>query len=237
MSSHDVFPTAWASGLGGAMQPPGPGAATSAHGLLSQRDFLDRLHQETEWVARSGDNALLLMLQPDLLAASPWDNEDRLIRLGQALCAQVRAQDHVGRIDHRVLGVLLHDCEAEAGLTVAQRLLGWVPTTSAPGQAPWTISIGAAFAPLWLRSEVSVWMARVLAQLRVAQSRGGHRLCVDSRYVSALRQPCATAHDVQAPTIEYVPSATSLPPDLQALRIQPSSGSSAGGKPYQGAPC
>ncbi len=169
--------------------------------LLSQRGFLDMVHQEIDWVARSGESSMMIMLQPDRLDAG---HGQVLQHMGQALCASLRPQDRVGLIDHQVFGVVLHDCQADHGLEVTQRLQLMVQDLQHPQLTqPLTASIGAAFAPLWVRSEVSVWMARVLAQLLAAQSRGGNCICVDSRYLSALSTHDAAQQYLSASTIEF----------------------------------
>ena len=178
-------------------------APASPFPLLSQRGFLNIVHQEIDWVARSGESSLLLMLQRDHASANP----DAQAAMAHVLRSCLRAQDHVGLIDHQVFGVVLHDCQADQGLQVAQRMLRQVqdlplPALSQPSR-PITTSIGAAFAPLWVRSEVSVWMARVLAQLMAAQSRGGNCICVDSRYLSALSTQDAAGQYLSASTIEF----------------------------------
>ena len=176
---------------------PAGGAAIS---VLSQRGFLDVVHQEIDWVARSGESSMMLMLQPDHLNTA---HAQALQHIGQAVCESLRPQDRVGLIDHQVFGVVLHDCQADHGLDVAQRLQALVRSLKVPDiRHPLTSSIGAAFAPLWVRSEVSVWMARVLAQLMAAQSRGGNCICVDSRYLSALSTHDAAGQYLSASTIE-----------------------------------
>lgn len=157
--------------------------------LLNRARFLDIVHQEIEWVARSGETSLLLMLQVDHPAsvhdATGW--EVVMDGIGQTLRSSVRPQDRVGLIDERILGLLIHDCSAEYGLDVAQRLHGLVQGTRHPDGEVMSASIGAAFAPLWVRSEVSVWMSRAFNQLMLALSHGGHRICIDSRYLHAMR--------------------------------------------------
>ena len=157
--------------------------------LMNRARFLDIVHQEVEWVARSGETSLLLMLQVDHPAsvhdATGW--EAVMGGIGQTLRSSVRPQDRVGLIDERILGLLIHDCGAEYGLDVAQRLHGLVQGTRHPDGQAMSVSIGAAFAPLWVRSEVSVWMSRAFNQLMLALSHGGHRICIDSRYLHAMR--------------------------------------------------
>lgn len=205
MQTDDVRPQ-----LETAPQPSGEGLRPVAGvpiSVLNQSGFLDRVHQEIDWVARSGESSMMLMLQPDHLDAG---YEQALQHIGHALSQTLRAQDHVGLIDKQVFGVLLHDCQADHGLGVTQRLQTLVQNLDAPHiRRPLTLSIGAAFAPLWVRSEVSVWMARVLAQLMAAHSRGGNCICVDSRYLSALSTHEAAGQYLSASTIE-IRSATGL---------------------------
>lgn len=205
MLTDDVRPQ-----LETAPQPSGDGLRQqdgATISLLTQRGFLDIVHQEIDWVARSGESSLLLMLQPDHLdkhASGREEPHQALTQLGLALCRSLRPQDHVGLIDHQVFGMVLHDCQADHGLEVAQRLQLMVQELQHPQLTqPLTASIGAAFAPLWVRSEVSVWMARVLAQLLAAQSRGGNCICVDSRYLSALSTHDAAPQYLSASTIEF----------------------------------
>lgn len=177
--------------------------------LLNQGGFLDMLHQEIDWVARSGESSLLLMLQPDHLDKPGLEPQptQAVMGIAQTLCSNLRAQDHVGLINPQVFGVVLHDCQADEGLEVAQRLHQRVQDVRAPEITDGlTASMGAAFAPLWVRSEVSVWMSRALTQLLAAQSRGGNCLCVDSRYLSALSTHDAAQHYLSASTIEFRPS-------------------------------
>ena len=92
--------------------------------LLNQGGFLDMLHQEIDWVARSGESSLLLMLQPDHLDHQVLEPQptQAVMGIAQTLCRSLRTQDHVGLIHPQVFGVVLHDCHADEGLEVAQRL-------------------------------------------------------------------------------------------------------------------
>jgi len=157
-------------------------------GLANRRSFELALAREVDRVARSGESALLLMVDidhfkqvNDLHGHAAGDLVIRAV--AQALADSVRPMDLVARIGGEEFAVLLPNCPAAFGPQVAERVRRQVagrrvvrPQAPALGV---TISVGGAFAPQWVRSTPGIWLQRADLQLYRAKSEGRDRVCLE----------------------------------------------------------
>jgi diguanylate cyclase (GGDEF)-like protein len=189
----------------GQAEPPGPPASVAylqalidqlvelssrdpLSGLANRRNFELALAREVDRVARSGESALLLMVDIDHFKQVNDGHGhaagDRVIQaVGQALTDSVRPMDLVARIGGEEYAVLLPNCPAAFGPQVAQRVRQRVArgvVTLAGGQAlSVTVSVGGAFAPQWVRSTPGIWLQRADLQLYRAKAEGRDRVCLE----------------------------------------------------------
>jgi diguanylate cyclase (GGDEF)-like protein len=147
------------------------------------------LDRELDRVARSGEPALLLVLDIDHFKAIN-DNHghaagDQVIRaVARSISQMVRPMDTVARIGGEEFAIILPNCPTTYGVTVAERIRERVASlTVEVGQAApltTTISIGGAFAPQWVRSSALLWTERADRQLYRAKAEGRDRACLES---------------------------------------------------------
>ncbi len=155
-------------------------------GLANRRTFELALAREVDRVARSGEPALLLMVDIDHFKRVNDSHGhaagDRVIRaVAQALTDSVRPMDLAARIGGEEFAVLLPNCPAAFGPQVAARVRQRVARTevalSPEGlRLSVTVSVGGAFAPQWVRSTPGIWMQRADHQLYRAKDEGRDRV-------------------------------------------------------------
>lgn len=159
-------------------------------GLVNRRSFEMALGREVDRVARSGEPALLLMLDIDHFKAVNDQHGhaagDMVIRaVAQSIAQTVRPMDTVARIGGEEFAIILPNCPTSVGVVVAERIRQRVQALAVSlgsGQAPLTctISIGGAFAPQWVRSSTLIWTERADRQLYRAKAEGRNRACLES---------------------------------------------------------
>jgi diguanylate cyclase (GGDEF)-like protein len=164
-------------------------------GLANRRSFENALARESDRVARSGEPALLLMLDIDHFKRINDHHGhvagDLVIKaVADALCASVRPMDLAARIGGEEFAIILPNCPPAFGAQVAERIRVKVESRAIAlfsGQTlGCTISIGGAYAPQWVRSTPSVWMERADLQLYRAKSEGRNRTCLEPTPVSVV---------------------------------------------------
>jgi len=161
-------------------------------GLANRRHFRAVLAREIEVVVRSGNPALLLMLDIDRFK-SINDNYghlagDRVLQaVGRCLMACVRPQDTVARYGGEEFAIVLPDCQLNYGEAVAERIRQAVAALLievAPDlQLQITLSVGGAFAPVRARCTPDLWIERADLQLYQAKAQGRNRVFIDHQQI------------------------------------------------------
>ena len=162
-------------------------------GLANRRSFESALNREIDRVARSGEPALLLMLDIDHFKRVN-DNHGHAIgdlvikTVAQALGDCVRPMDLPARIGGEEFAVILPNCPPAFGQAVAerirQRVENMIIAIGSSQKLGVTISVGGAYAPQWVRSTSPIWMERADLQLYRAKSEGRNRTCLEPTPVS-----------------------------------------------------
>ncbi len=159
-------------------------------GLSNRRHFHNMLDKTIDVVARSGDPALLLMLDIDYFKkvndSYGHQSGDQVLRaVAQALAQCVRPMDTVARYGGEEFAVIMPDCQTAFGFSVAERIRQTMQDMSimlSPGvEIRVTVSIGGAYAPEWVRSTAALWTERADALLYRAKNEGRNRVLLDSQ--------------------------------------------------------
>lgn len=164
-------------------------------GLGNRRNFRRILSREIDVVARSGESALLLMLDIDHFKKvndtyGHHAGDQVLQVVANCLGGCVRPMDTVARYGGEEFAVILPSCQASFGWLVAERIRESVQALSI-NVAPLvninvTISIGGAYAPEWIRSTTDLWTERADQQLYQAKSEGRNRVCIEDQPMIAV---------------------------------------------------
>ncbi len=163
-------------------------------GLANRRSFELALAREADRVARSGEPALLLVLDIDHFKRVNDTHGhaagDQVLRtVASALVDSVRPMDLVARIGGEEFAIILPNCPPAFAATVAERVRRRVermPVALGTGnpQIGVTISIGGAFAPQWVRSTPALWIERADQQLYRAKQQGRNLVQLEAGPVS-----------------------------------------------------
>jgi diguanylate cyclase (GGDEF)-like protein len=191
---------------GHSLTPPGEGSQSyvqavidalcnlSSHdsltGLSNRRQFSSALERELDRVARSGDVALLLMVDIDHFkrvndAHGHLVGDEVLMQVARRIEACVRPMDTVARFGGEEFAVVLPNCSYAYGRLVADRIrrsVAELPVQVRGGLSlPLTVSVGGAYAPQWIRSAPSLWVERADRQLYRAKHEGRNRVCLEDQ--------------------------------------------------------
>jgi diguanylate cyclase (GGDEF)-like protein len=159
-------------------------------GLANRRHFHNALRREIDAVARSGESALLLMLDIDHFKkvndAYGHLAGDRVLQsVAKTLEACVRPMDTVTRYGGEEFTAILPSCPASFGKVVAERIRQSVEALTilvAPAVTiQVTISIGGAYATERVRSTNALWTDRADSQLYRAKAEGRNRVCIEQQ--------------------------------------------------------
>lgn len=159
-------------------------------GLANRRHFRAVLEREIDRVTRSGEAALLLMLDIDHFKQindthGHLAGDVVLQSVARTLSACIRPMDTLARYGGEEFAVVLPACQAGFGKVVAERIRRAVANTpvriSPSVEVNVTISIGGAFAMQWIRSTTVLWTDRADHQLYNAKSDGRNRVCIEEQ--------------------------------------------------------
>ena len=166
-------------------------------GLGNRRHFRAVQERTLDGVARSGDPALLLMMDIDHFKKvndtyGHPAGDQVLQAVAKSIASCVRPMDTVARYGGEEFAVVLPNCHTSFGSTVAERIRATIEAltiTITPSLTiNVTISVGGAYAPEWIRSTGSLWTERADTQLYRAKSEGRNRVYLDHQpeiFVSA----------------------------------------------------
>jgi len=164
-------------------------------GLSNRRYFQSVLLREIEIVARSGETALLLMLDIDHFKSVNDQHghpagDTVLQAVAKTLAGCVRPMDTVTRYGGEEFAIILPSCQGQYGQQVAERIREAVSALRIPLQSGVTlrvtISVGGAYAPRWVRSTSDLWIDRADIELYRAKSEGRNRVCIESQPMLAV---------------------------------------------------
>jgi two-component system, cell cycle response regulator len=159
-------------------------------GLANRRHFRNVLSREIEVVARTGESALLLMLDIDHFkkindTCGHQAGDQVLQAIARCLSTCVRPMDTVARYGGEEFAVILPNCQVSVGLTVAERIRQTISALVIPVSPlvnlQVTVSIGGAYAPEWVRSTTALWTDRADLELYRAKAEGRNRVCIDAQ--------------------------------------------------------
>lgn len=164
-------------------------------GLANRRSFELALAREVDRVARSGEPALLLVLDIDHFKrvndSYGHAAGDQVIRaVAGVLTESVRPMDLVARVGGEEFAIILPNCALAFGETVAERIRRRVerlPVSVGSGlRLAVSVSVGGAFAPQWVRSTPALWMERADQQLYRAKTLGRNLVQLEPTAVSVV---------------------------------------------------
>ena len=165
-------------------------------GLANRRQFESVLARELDRVARAGEPALLLLLDIDHFKrvndSHGHGAGDLVLKaVADALQHCVRPMDTVARIGGEEFAVALPNCPPAFGPMVAERMRARIERAAIAigigiGEPAIhvTVSLGGAFAPQWVRSNLTLWLERADKQLYRAKSGGRNRAEFEAAVVS-----------------------------------------------------
>lgn len=160
-------------------------------GLANRRQFRAAVDREIDRVARSGESALLLMLDIDRFknvndSHGHVAGDHVLQAVARILTACVRPMDVLARYGGEEFAIVLPGCQSAAfGQVVAERIREAIEAEPVQVTSQLalsiTVSIGGAFAMPWIRSTAALWIDRADHELYRAKSLGRNKVCVEEQ--------------------------------------------------------
>ena len=198
-------------------------------GLANRRNFMSVLGREIDGVARSGEPALLLMLDIDYFKnindTHGHSAGDQVLQaVAKCLARCIRPMDSVARYGGEEFAVVLPNCLVSVGEAVAERIRLTVESlTISIGlntNVRVTISIGGAYAPAWIRSTAPLWIERADSLLYRAKAQGRNRVCIDHQQGIAV--------SAEEKNLLFGHLALGDPAWIERAAVEPGSGSASG---------
>ena len=162
----------------------------SLTGCANRRQFDAVLDRELDRVARSGDVALLLMVDVDhfkRINDLHGHNVGDLVlqSIAKTLGSCVRPMDTLARYGGEEFAIVLPACQPAYGQSVAERVRLAVENMriqiSPQQELSVTVSIGGAYALQWIRSTRQLWIERADTQLYSAKEMGRNRIAIEQQ--------------------------------------------------------
>ena len=159
-------------------------------GLANRRHVHAVLEREIDRVARSGEAALLLMLDIDHFKQvndrhGHLAGDIVLQSVARTLESCVRPMDTVARYGGEEFAIVLPACQFGFGRVIAERVRRAVEATpvriSPSLTLNVTVSIGGAFALQWIRSTTALWADRADAELYKAKLGGRNCISIEEQ--------------------------------------------------------
>ncbi len=159
-------------------------------GLANRRHVRAVLEREIDRVARSGEAALLLMLDIDHFKQvndrhGHLAGDIVLQSVARTLESCVRPMDTVARYGGEEFAIVLPACQFGFGRVIAERVRRAVEATpvriSPSLTLNVTVSIGGAFALQWIRSTTALWADRADAELYKAKLGGRNCISIEEQ--------------------------------------------------------
>lgn len=159
-------------------------------GCSNRRHFISVLERELDRVARSGDVALLLMVDVDHFKRINDEYGHQagdmvLQQVAHCLAGCVRPMDTLARYGGEEFAIVLPACQTVYGRAVAERIRHTVEALKvriSPSQViQVTVSIGGAYALQWIRSTRDLWIQRADQCLYTAKSDGRNRIAIEEQ--------------------------------------------------------
>lgn len=159
-------------------------------GLPNRRHIGAVLEREIDRVARSGEAALLLLLDIDHFkrvndSHGHLAGDIVLQSVARTLETCVRPMDTVARFGGEEFAIVLPACQFGFGRMVAERVRQAIESTpirvSPSLTLDITVSVGGAFALQWIRSTTSLWIDRADAELYKAKLAGRNRTSIEDQ--------------------------------------------------------
>ena len=158
-------------------------------GLANTRHFLAALDQEVDRVSRSGENALLLLIDVDRFKSindtrGHLAGDQALRVVADVVSKNVRPMDTAARYGGDEFAVILPNCRPAAGRAIAERICEQVeqtPVALADGSAlNLTASIGGAHISPWRKASSKDLLDKADQELYRAKALGRNLVAMDT---------------------------------------------------------
>lgn len=159
-------------------------------GCANRRHFDAVLERELDRVSRSGDTALLLMVDVDHFKRindlyGHHIGDVVLQQIAHSMSECIRQMDTLARYGGEEFAIVLPACQPAYGRAIAERLRQSVESLviPVPGQPAIrvTISMGGAYALEWVRSTRQLWVQRADQRLYISKSEGRNRITIEEQ--------------------------------------------------------